>query len=138
MGFQKVVQLRDVAARHFGALLVQGREGAGDVGVGEGVFGGEEFAANEGVEVVAAVPEGPFAAEVRGGGDGGGGLAVGVCGMRVLCSVSVLFLFLFFIWLFFVDWGRVGWGGGDRPGITNGMVRARFCFGGLFVLGGRG
>lgn len=112
MGFQKGVQLRDVAARHFGALLVQGREGAGDVGVGEGVFGGEEFAADEGVEVVAAVPEGPFAAEVRGGGDGGGGLAVGVCGMRVWCSVSVLFFFCCFFGCFLLIGG--GWGGGGE------------------------
>ena len=30
---------------------------------------GEELAAEEGVDVVAAVPEGPFRAEVVGGGD---------------------------------------------------------------------
>lgn len=44
--FQECVQLGDVAARHVGALLVHGREDAGDVGVGEGVCAGEEFAAD--------------------------------------------------------------------------------------------
>lgn len=76
MGRKEGEEVRNVSARHAGAGFVQVGEGAGDVGVGEGVLVGEELAADEGVDVVAAVPEGPFAAEVRGGGDGGGGLAI--------------------------------------------------------------
>lgn len=93
-----------------GALLVQGGEDAGDVGVGEGVLGGEELAADEGVEVVAAVPEGPFAAEVGGEGDGGGGLAGGVCGVGGVEGVSGFFLSFFwlFVCLFVVGWGEGG------------------------------
>ena len=119
--FQECVQLCDVAALHVGALLVQVREDAGDVGVGEGVCAGEEFAADQGVEVVAAVPEGPFAAEVRGDRDGGGGLAVGIC----LWGFGAVLMFWFF-WFVVVDWGEGGVGECDKPGISNGIVRARF------------
>ncbi len=59
---------------------MDGGQDARDVGVGEAVLVREHFAADDGVEVVAAVPEGPFAAEVRGRGDGGGGGAGGVWG----------------------------------------------------------
>ena len=77
--FQEVVQLRDVPARHVFAFHVHVAERAGDVGVAEHLSIREEhFAADDGVEAVAAVPEGPFPAEVRGGVDGGGGLAVEV------------------------------------------------------------
>lgn len=71
--------------------------------------------------MVAAVPQGPFAAEVRGNGDGGGGLTIGVCGWG-FCTVLVFWFF----WFVVVDWGEGGVGEGDTPGISNGMVRARF------------
>ncbi len=80
---QELPQLGDVGPRHGAAVLVHGGEDARDVGIGEAVLVREYLAADDGVEVVAAVPEGPFAAEVRGWGDGGGGGAGGVCGRGV-------------------------------------------------------
>ena len=73
--FQKPPELRHVGARHAQAGPVQGAEGAGHVGVAQRVAVREQLAADDRVEVVAAVPEGPFAAHVRGWVDGGGGLS---------------------------------------------------------------
>ena len=75
-----MIKLYHVLARHTGALLVQLAEGARDIVVGEYVAGREHFAADEGVEMIAAVPEAPFSAEVGGEGDGGGVFSVEVCG----------------------------------------------------------
>ena len=66
ISLEEVVQLRDILARHVCTLLVQGSENAGDGGVGEEVAGWEQLAANYGVEVIAAMPEAPFCAEVGG------------------------------------------------------------------------
>ena len=71
---EKPPEVRHVGARHAQARPVQGAEGAGHVGVAQRVAVREQLAADDRVEVVAAVPEGPFAAHVRGRVDGGGGL----------------------------------------------------------------
>lgn len=75
MPLQEAVQLRDVLARHVGARPVQHGEGPRDLPVVERVELREQLAADHRVDVVAAVPEAPFAAEVGGWVDGGGGLA---------------------------------------------------------------
>ena len=79
MRFEEAVQLRHVLGRHAGALFVQRRERFGHVAVGQRVPVAEEVAADDGVDVVAAAPEDPFAAEVAGWVDGLEGLAVAVC-----------------------------------------------------------
>lgn len=84
MRFEEAPELRGVRPRHVGALFVQDREGARDVAVVHRVPVGEHLAADDGVEVVASAPEGPFPAHVGGGVDRGGGLPGEVCG----CCVS--------------------------------------------------
>ena len=66
ISLKEMVQLRDILARHFHTPFVSLSEDAGDGGVGEAVAGWEQFAADDGVEVIAAVPEAPFRAEVGG------------------------------------------------------------------------
>ena len=66
ISLEEMVQLRDILARHFCTFCVQGLENAGDGGVGELVAVWEQFAADYGVNVVSAVPEVPFPAEIGG------------------------------------------------------------------------
>lgn len=85
---QKPPELRHVGARHVQARSVQGAEGAGDVDVAQQVAVREQLAADDRVEVVPAVPEGPFAAHVGGRVDGGGGLPRQVWGGRRVSFVG--------------------------------------------------
>ena len=92
MRLEEGVEVRDVLRRHIGALRVQSREGDRDVGVGEAVEAGEQFAADDGVDVVAAAPEAPFPTEVGGAVDGVGGLTVHVWDVSGSCLFNcVLF-----------------------------------------------
>ena len=81
VALEEAVELGDVGGRHVGAGVVQGAEGLGEAGVAEPGAFGEQFAADEGVDVVAAAPELPPAADVLGRGDGFDALPVGLCGI---------------------------------------------------------
>lgn len=66
ISLEEIVQLRDILARHVCTLFVQACESASDGFVSELMAVWEQFAADYGVQKIAAAPEAPFPTKIGG------------------------------------------------------------------------